>query len=75
MIVPVFKRSNMRPSNDKLNATLGRDELLTQVCFIPNACFFPGNRLLPRCLLMPCYIPKDSYYASFISSQQPCEVS
>lgn len=68
MIFPVLKRSYMRTSNDKLNAIIRRDEILTQVYFTPNSCCFHYNRLLPRCLLLPCNIPNTLYYTSFILS-------
>lgn len=32
MIVPVLKGRDMRPSNDKLSATLCRNAILTQEC-------------------------------------------
>ena len=65
----------MRPRNDKLSATLGRDGILTQVCYIPNSCCFHYNRLLPRGLLMTCYLPETSYYISFILHSNICKVS
>lgn len=62
IIVPVLERRDKRQSNDQLSATLGRDGILTQVCYIPNSFCFHCNRLLPRGLLMPCYLPDTSYY-------------
>ena len=66
MTVLVLKRSNIRPSKDKLNPTIEGDGALTQVCFVPNSCCFHRNRFPPRCLLMICYVTKTSYYTLFI---------
>lgn len=59
IIVSILEKINMRPSNEKLDATLGRNGILSQICFTPNSC--PLQQISSHMLLMPCYVPKIFY--------------
>lgn len=70
MIVPVLKKINMRPSNETLDATLGRNGFLTQVFFIPNSC--PLQQTFSQIFVDALLCPKDFlYYTSLILHNHP----